>query len=420
MPHLQWLCTTEEQVARDEESLDIEPLQLPQDGIERREISVHVRQKRNRSSFRRVRHGGSLALLDHGGAARCRPLHGHPGSLFSLGESQVNDGSDPDNVIRVGFGADGKLTRAASPEPAPSQPAPPRGDPRDGLYTVAEVARLFGYKPARLRYWHRSGLIGPSARVGGRNYYTFQDLVSVRAAKGLLGRGVPLQQVRRTIESLRDAFPRTTRPLCELRVLADGRTVLVQDADGTYEPTTGQSVLDFRIDGLESDVNRLLHFDHDDRSRAYEHYLQGCRFDEDEETYEQAEHAYQKALSLDPTLSNALTNLGNLEYRRNQLEAAEQYYERALECDPEQPEALYNLGFLHFERDEVDEAIALFRDALQSDPSFADAHFNLAMALEERGERSAARPHWQQYLALEPHGSWADIAEKYLHEGPPE
>jgi len=262
-------------------------------------------------------------------------------------------------------------------------------------------------------------LLGPSARVAGRNYYTFQDLVGIRAAKGLLEQGVPLQQVRRSVESLREAFPKTTLPLSELRVLADGRTVLVQDDAGTYEPTTGQAVLDFRIDGLESDVARLLHFDHDDRSRAYEHYIEGCRFDEDERTYDQAEQAYQKALSLDPTLSNALTNLGNLEYRRDQLEAAEQYYRRALECDPEQPEALYNLGFLHFERDEVDEAVFLFREALKSDPSFADAHFNLAMALEEREERAAARPHWQQYLALEPDGSWANIAQKHLRKGPP-
>jgi tetratricopeptide (TPR) repeat protein len=328
----------------------------------------------------------------------------------------LSEGGDRDNVIRVGFGEDGRLSRASSPEPAPSQPAPRRGDPREGLYAVAEVARLFGYKPSRLRYWHRSGLLGPSARIGGRSYYTFQDLVGVRAAKGLLEQGVPLQQVRRSVESLREAFPKTTRPLSELRVVADGRTVLVQDDSGTYEPTTGQAVLDFRIDGLESDVIRLLHFDHDDRSRAYEHYLEGCRFDEDEQTYDQAEQAYQKALSLDPTLSNALTNLGNLEYRRDRLEVAEQYYRRALECDREQPEALYNLGFLHFERDEVDEAVCMFRDALKSDPSFADAHFNLAMALEERGEREAARPHWRRYLALEPDGSWADIAEKHLEE----
>ncbi|MFW2389104.1 MAG: tetratricopeptide repeat protein [Polyangiales bacterium] len=328
----------------------------------------------------------------------------------------MSEGSDRDNVIRVGFGPDGKLTRAANLEPAPSQPAPPRTDARQGLYSLAEVARLFGFKPSQLRYWHRSGVLGPSVRLGGRNYYNFQDLVGVRAAKGLLEQGVPLRRVRRSVESLREAFPTTAQPLSALRVLADGRALVVQDEAGTYEPTTGQAVLDFRIDTLESDVVRLLHFDHDDRARAYEHYLEGCRFDEQEETFEQAEQAYKKALSLDPTLSNALTNLGNLEYRRQQIEAAEAYYREALGSDPEQPEALYNLGFLCFERDEVDEAVDLFRQALKSDPSFADAHFNLAMALEELGERKNAQPHWRQYLTLEPDGAWADIARKHLDD----
>jgi tetratricopeptide (TPR) repeat protein len=329
----------------------------------------------------------------------------------------LSKGGDGNNIIRLGFGADGRLERASSPEPANSQPAPPRSDPREGLYTVTEVARLFGFSPSRLRYWHRSGLLEPSARVSGRNYYTFQDLIGVRAAKALLEQGVPTQQVRRSVESLRESFPETARPLSELRVMADGRSVLVQDDDGAYEPATGQAVLDFRIDGLESDVVRLLHFDHDDRSRAYEHYLEGCRYDEDKRTYDLAEKAYKKALSLDPKLSNALTNLGNLEYRRDRLEEAERYYERALQCDPEQPEALYNLGFLCFEKDEVDAAVTLFRQALDSDPSFADAHFNLAMALEEQGQWAEARTHWQQYLTLEPDGSWADIAEEHLRKG---
>ncbi|MDH3728066.1 MAG: helix-turn-helix domain-containing protein, partial [Myxococcales bacterium] len=138
----------------------------------------------------------------------------------------MNEGSDRDNVIRVGFGADGKLTRTATPEPAPASapPASPAPAPAAGLYTVTEVARLFGYTPSRLRYWHRSGLLEPSARVGGRNYYTFQDLIGVRAAKGLLEQGVPLRQVRRTVESLRSTLPKTTQPLSEVRVLADGRT----------------------------------------------------------------------------------------------------------------------------------------------------------------------------------------------------
>ena len=323
-------------------------------------------------------------------------------------------------MIRVGFGQDGKLVRAAGvhPKPTPAKHPEPGCDPGEGLFTTSEVARLFGYRPSRLRYWHRSGVIEPSARVGRRNYYTFQDLVGVRAAKGLLEQGVPLQQVRRTVERLRETLPKTKSPLSELRVIADGGSVLVRDDAGSYEPTTGQRVLDFSINGLESDVVRVLRSGTATRARAYEYYLAGCRLDEEEGTYDRAEEAYQKALELDPTLSNALTNLGNLNYRRDQLDAAERYYRRALECDPEQPEALYNLGFLRFERDEIDSAILLFRQAVGSDPSFADAHFNLAMALEERGDGVAARPHWHHYLALEPEGSWAAIAKKHLDQDP--
>lgn len=334
----------------------------------------------------------------------------------------MGEGSDRDNVIRIGFGADGKLTRASSPERVPASPPKerePERNPTEGLYTVNEVARLFDFSVSRLRYWHRSGLIEPSARVGRRNYYSFQDLIGLRAAKGLLERGVPLRQVRRTVECLREALPKTTRPLAELRVIAEGRSVLVQDDTGAYEPTTGQAVLDFQVDTLESDVVRRLRTGGDDRSRAFEYYLEGCKLDENSETYARAEEAYKNALDLDPTLSNALTNLGNLHYRRDELDQAESYYLKAIEGDPEQPEALYNLGFLYFERDEIEAAVDLFRQAVQSDPSFADAHFNLAMALEERGDRRAARPHWQHYLALEPTGSWSDIAQKHLEESAP-
>ncbi|MEM7434664.1 MAG: tetratricopeptide repeat protein [Myxococcota bacterium] len=332
----------------------------------------------------------------------------------------MGESGDRDNVIRVGFGADGKLVRTPGSAPLhePAKHPESGSNPGEGLFTVSEVARLFGYRPSRLRYWHRSGVIEPSARVGRRSYYTFQDLVGVRAAKGLLEKGVPLTQVRRTVETLRKTLPDTARPLSELRVVAEGGTVVVRDDAGAYEPTTGQQVIDFSIDGLESDVVRVLRSGGADRSRAYEYYLEGCRLDEEEGTFERAEEAYQKALSLDPMLSNALTNLGNLNYRRDRLDEAEQYYRRALSLDPEQPEALYNLGFLHFERDEITNAIVLFRQAVRSDPSFADAHFNLAMALEEKGDHAGARPHWHHYLALEPAGSWAEIAQKHLDEGP--
>jgi DNA-binding transcriptional MerR regulator len=328
---------------------------------------------------------------------------------------------DHDNVIHLGFDKDGNVRRRKGPPSgggngerrAPAR----RGDPLADLYGRREVARLFGLSESRLAYWDRSGFIRPSGKAGRRRYYTFQDLIGIRAAKGLLDGGVPVRRVRRSVEALRNALPKVARPLSELRVVADGSAVLVRDGDGAFEPTTGQLVLDFRVDALREDVVRVLHARQPDpqkRRSAYEHYLEGCRLDEDEATLDRAEEAYRRALALDPSLANAVTNLGNVRYRRGLFDEAAELYRRALHLDPNQPEAAYNLGFLAYERAAVEDAVHWFEQALKHDPSFADAHFNLAMAYQETGRPADARPHWQAYVRLEPNSPWSEIARRHL------
>jgi tetratricopeptide (TPR) repeat protein len=327
-----------------------------------------------------------------------------------------------DNVIHVAFSRDGVGTRIAAPAPlAPSAAdasAPSRrsDDPLADLYGTAEVAKLFDLKESRLRSWARAGFIAPSATVGKRQLYTFQDLVSVRAAKALLERGVPLARVKESVAAIRRTLPTITRPLAELRVTEEGGSVVMRDRRGAFEPTTGQLVIDFEVESLRDDVVRVLRTGPTAEARrgAYEHYLEGCRLDEDEATFERAEAAYLAALGLDASLGNAHTNLGNLCYRRGRVEEARAHYQNALRIDAEQPEAHYNLGFLALDAGDPASAVLSFERALGSDPSFADAHFNVAMAYEELGRPRDARPHWETYLALEPAGSWASIAERYL------
>jgi DNA-binding transcriptional MerR regulator len=331
-----------------------------------------------------------------------------------------DDDEKVDNVIHVRFGPERRLASEV-PKAVPRDGRRPREraqkrDPLTDVYSRREVARLFGLTVSRLKYWQRSGFLAPSARDGRRRFYTFQDLIGIRAAKGLLDAGVPLQKVRRTVEAIHASLPKVTSPLSELRVVADGSAVLVKSREGAFEPTTGQLVLDFEVEALKDDVVRVLRSGPTpaERRTAYEHYLEGCRLDEDEATFDEAEAAYRRALAADPSLANALTNLGNVRYRRGAIDEAEMLYNKALGVDPEQPEAYYNLGFLHYERGEPDEAVALFETALRHDPAFGDAHFNLAMALEELGESARARGHWLSYLELEPQGAWADIARRHL------
>jgi tetratricopeptide (TPR) repeat protein len=344
-----------------------------------------------------------------------------------------------DNVIHVDFGARAQhKAQAPSPSPAAETPAAPkpaqpprrlvppdpadaavrpeRQDPLGDTYSVRDAAKLFSLSPSRLRYWERSGFIARSVQAGAQRYYSFEDLIGIRAAKELLDEGVALQAVRRSVEALRASLPRVARPLSSLRIVAEGHSLLVRDDRGSYEPQTGQLRFDFEVSALRDDVVRVLRrgSKQNDFAAAYQHYLEGCRFDHDDGDAERAEAAYRRALELDPTLANAITNLGNLMYRRGNIDEAENFYIRALQVDPEQPEAFYNLGFLLYDRGDTPAAVLNFKRALRSDPAFADAHFNLAMALSDLEQRDEARQHWETYLKLDPNSPWAEIARRHL------
>jgi tetratricopeptide (TPR) repeat protein len=334
-----------------------------------------------------------------------------------------------DNIIHVDFAS--RTGRRFVPVNAPADAADlpasevesdndslrdPERDPLGGLYSLRDAAKLFHLNEGRLRYWERQGFVTRSCELSGRRYYTFQDLIGIRAARELLDEGVPLRQVHKSLRALRESLPRVLRPLSALRIVADGHNLVVRDDHGAYDPLTGQLVLDFSVNSLRDDVVRVLNRSgsENDHRRAYEAYLAGCRLDEEEGTFDAAEEAYRRAIQLDPTLANALTNLGNLMFKRDRLLEAEELYRRALKLDSDQPEAHYNLGFLLFERREVPAAMESFRRALTSDPSFADAHFNLAMTLQELGHLEEARQHWEAYLKLDPESKWAEIARRHL------
>jgi tetratricopeptide (TPR) repeat protein len=227
---------------------------------------------------------------------------------------------------------------------------------------------------------------------------------------------VRLRDVTRAVGALKRSLPKVTRPLQELRIVSDGQHVIVHTADGAFEPLTGQMVLDFEVKALRDDVVRVLRPSAGrERARtAYELYLRASQLDEDPLTMDEAEMLYREAVNLDPWLSIAYTNLGNIRFRRHDTEGAEALYKKALEIDGHQPEAQYNLGYVMLERGEPEHSIPLFHGAIEADPKFSDAYFNLAMAYEQIGETSKARPFWKSYIALEPTGTWTEIAKRHL------
>ena len=298
------------------------------------------------------------------------------------------------------------------------------------LYTAREVARVFGIQESRILYWVRTGVVGPSVRRGGRGFFTFQDLISVKAAKELIDRGATLQSVRRNLAALRQALPTMERPLQHLRVLSNGDQLAVVADDVSFEPMSGQVVMDFMVGTLQTRIAEVMRLpardetptptpatatDEDMGARsAYGWFLRGCTLDEEEHREEAAIEAFLHALTIDPSLAAAHTNLGNLAHRAGRRGDAREHYERALALDPEQPEARYNLANLLDELGEHELAIAEWTRVAAVCPGFADAHFNLGSALARQGAGPAASLHLGRYLELDENGEWAAAARALL------
>src|SRR5580700_10818305 len=203
------------------------------------------------------------------------------------------------NVIHVAFGSGGgRLGERTEPSgatantaAAPSIPPAPDGrEPVTDLFSRREVAKLLGVSETRLRSLDRAKVVSPSGQKGKQRAYTFQDLIALRATRELLKHRVRLRDVARAIGALRATLPRVTRPLQELRIVGDGRRVIVRSDAGSFEPLTGQMVLDFQVEALRDDVVRLLRpRGGSERARtAYDLYAQASSLDEDPATYAEA------------------------------------------------------------------------------------------------------------------------------------
>jgi tetratricopeptide (TPR) repeat protein len=297
-------------------------------------------------------------------------------------------------------------------------------------YTFGGAAKILDVAESKLRYWAQVGFVGPSVRRGGKPLYSFQDLVSVKAAKELVDRGFKAGEIRKAIEEVRATLPHLDRPLDRMRVAFDGTRLVVVDEGNAFE-STGQKVFDFGLAELARQVSDIRPAPAGEPPaaatagadpgglpprRAYDWFIEGTRAEGGGASGEaHAEHCYRQALALDTGLAAARTNLGSLAYRRGDVGAAREAFEAALAIDPDQPEARFNLANIVLETGDLELAVAEFRRVLQTAPDFADAHFNLAVALDSLGGRSAARAHLERYLVLESDATpWAEQARALI------
>ncbi len=276
-------------------------------------------------------------------------------------------------------------------------------------YTRREVGRILGVSSSRLRYWERLKLVLPRARWGER-FYTFGDLVALRALQRLTDRRIPARRVRRAVKLIEQQFSTPHLPLHKLKFFEQGRDVLVipPGASRPFNPLKQQWALSFESAPLPAKLRAIT-------GRSSEEIFQAALDCETQpELLPEAVENYRRALDLAPNWVEAHINLGVALYQLKRLDEARSAFLTAVQLDPWNGIARYNLGCVLEEQGEIDEAIRHLQRAVRCLPGHADAHFNLALAYERRGAHRSARAQWSRYLRLAPTGPWAPQARSRL------
>jgi tetratricopeptide (TPR) repeat protein len=266
-----------------------------------------------------------------------------------------------------------------------------------------------------LRSYLRAGVLSPERGARGELRFSFQDLLLLRTAEGLVSQRIPPHRVRRALQILRERLP-SERPLTGVQLGADGRSVVVHEGGARWQVESGQVLLAFdgtaAIAGSDGPVDMLRKpeaaavADRPGAARTDfqanvqpelvpasldEIYEVACALDDTDPAH--AEAGYREVLQQNPDHADAHINLGRILHERGELVAAEEHYRRALGVRPQDPTASFNLGVALEDQGRHADALDAYQRALASDPRNADAHYNAARLYDQLGDYGAALRH---------------------------
>jgi Tfp pilus assembly protein PilF len=122
----------------------------------------------------------------------------------------------------------------------------------------------------------------------------------------------------------------------------------------------------------------------------------------------------QKAVELDPSLTQIYGVLANAAQQSGDKKAAAEWQAKFETANPDTPESLYNKGVEAYNKKKIKDAETLLQKAVEAKPDFALAHFWLGMVSFNLNKKAASREHLEKYLSLDPNGSEAATAKEIL------
>lgn len=121
-----------------------------------------------------------------------------------------------------------------------------------------------------------------------------------------------------------------------------------------------------------------------------------------EDNLSKAKENFEKAISLNNNLGQALYNLAVVYDRQGKVPEAIKQFEKLQAANPRDPSILFQLGLLYYRNNQKDNAIAAWERAVLLFPNYSNAHWYLSLAYEEKGELERALTEAEKVAELNP------------------
>lgn len=128
---------------------------------------------------------------------------------------------------------------------------------------------------------------------------------------------------------------------------------------------------------------------------------------------------WQKAIDINPLLSEAYYNLGIAYNDKGNIEMATQLWEKVIEINPKYSNAYVNLGIMYKNKGDLDGAILLYQKANKIDPLNNLPYSNLANAYKLKGDYERSIQYYLKSIRLDPKSALAytNLGITYYEKG---